>query len=94
MSVIKKRPLASEENMPPVALKQAKLVFGSGNQLKLEAEPKKPKPMAPNDFFEHAIAPLKGNSWMSKIENELNSPYVQNIFKKLGEEAKNVSFLF
>lgn len=87
-----KRALSSSENSS--GLKQAKLCFGAGNVLSVGKLPKqgKVKLVYSNNLMEYAIAPLQNSTWLGKIGNEFNLPYMQALFKKLDDEMKKVSF--
>jgi hypothetical protein len=88
---MRKRPLAGSENKTPVQLKQSKLSFGPQSQLKLETpKVETPRPINANDFYANATAPLRGTTWFGKVKDELNKPYMQKVFKRLDDEAKNV----
>jgi hypothetical protein len=88
-----KRALPSVENTP-VAYKQTKLSFGTSSEKKLVVQkPAKMEPFNPDNYYDHAIAPLKGTTWYNKLKKELEMPYMQSLFKQLGEEAKKASFI-
>lgn len=94
MSQVRKRPLTSSENATPTQLKQTKLSFGPQSNPKLETPTKDqvPGPANTNDYFRASTAPLRGTTWMRKIQTELNKPYMQKVFKRIGDEVKAVSF--
>jgi len=54
----------------------------------------KPKLIDSDKLFETAIAPLQGNSWMTKLESELRAPYMQKAFKKISEEANKKKIIY
>ncbi|KAI6191122.1 Uracil-DNA glycosylase [Aphelenchoides bicaudatus] len=90
MSANRKRPLKGSENTTPTNLKQSKLSFGPAKKLTLGISPanEKPKAVNPDGFFNHAIAPLKGTTWYDELQPEFKKPYMQQIFTRLGKEAK------